>query len=184
MQAQIRTASAANEGLKHENFKLQLQTQEVAHINEEIREITIEKEGIERSLRQIATEPFMRKEGQSVASRIADLELKLKERTAVATARKEEETKLAAQNKQKKTALQKLQGERDYLSGEHSKATADFRTTHQNRSINEQDAAKGLLETDSKLYSRTLTDLAMGGSERPIWANLPFLDRYGPDTQS
>jgi hypothetical protein len=47
----------------------------------------------------------MRKEGQSVASRIADLELKVKERTAIAMARKEEEAKLATTNRQKKTAL-------------------------------------------------------------------------------
>jgi hypothetical protein len=30
-----------------------------------------------------------------------------------------------------------LQGERDYLSGEHAKATSDYKSTHQNRELNQ-----------------------------------------------
>ena len=62
-----------------------------------------------------------------MASRIADLELKVKEKTRIATAVKEEDAKKAAANTMAKATLTKLMGERDYLSGEHGKATADFK---------------------------------------------------------
>jgi len=42
-----------------------------------------------------------------------------------------------------------------------------------------------MLDTNHKAYSTTLNDLAMGGAnpaDEPIWARLPFLDRYDKKT--
>lgn len=77
--------AATNDKLRHENFKLQLVTNEATEVENEIRGIEEERDKLERHVRNMSTEPFMRKPGQSVANRVADLELKNKEKGAIAT---------------------------------------------------------------------------------------------------
>jgi predicted nucleic acid-binding Zn-ribbon protein len=66
------------------NSRLHWKTQEITDLESEIRKIEEERDHLERSIRNVTTEPFLRKEGQNVQARIADLELKLKERSNVA----------------------------------------------------------------------------------------------------
>ena len=56
------------------NKRLHLQTQEVTDLESELELIVEEKDKIERSIRNVTAEPFLRQnEGQSMASRLADL---------------------------------------------------------------------------------------------------------------
>lgn len=160
-------------------------TNEATEVENEIRTIEDERDKLERHVRNMSTEPFMRKPGQSVANRVADLELKNKEKGAIASQLKAEETKKGAQAAKMKAELQKLLGERDYLSGEHGKVSAEFQATAANRQLNQGDAMKGLMDADQAKYSQTMTDLAMGyeGAE-PVWARLPFLERHTIGTAS
>ena len=67
VQDQIRDANAENEGLKQENFRLHLRTQEVTDLERELKDIVDEKDAIERAIRNRTAEPFLRKnEGQSI----------------------------------------------------------------------------------------------------------------------
>ena len=51
-----------------------MQTQEVTDLESELELIVEEKDKIERSIRNVTAEPFLRQnEGQSMASRLADL---------------------------------------------------------------------------------------------------------------
>ena len=75
-----------------------------------------------------------------------------------------------------------MTGERDYLAGEHKRASDDFKLKHgrvQTSGPNAGEALSGLSNMDGKRYEQMMTDLAMGGvdSAQPAWANLPFLDR-------
>ncbi len=81
IQKKIRETSEANENLKMSNSRLHWKTQEVTDLEGEIRKIEEESDHLERSIRNVTTEPFMRKEGQSLLARLADLELKVKEKT-------------------------------------------------------------------------------------------------------
>ena len=64
------------------NSRLQWKTQEITDLESEIRKIEEERDHLERSIRNVTTEPFMRKEGQSLLARLADVELKVKEKIA------------------------------------------------------------------------------------------------------
>ena len=136
---------------------------------------------MERSIRNVTTEPFMRKEGQSLLARLADLELKVKEKTQIARALKDEEAKKSEVSNKIKAELSRHTGERDYLLGEHKKASEDFKSKYGNKpsSINEKDAMSGLAQMDAARYTQLMTDLAMGGGDTaaPEWANLNFLER-------
>jgi len=50
---------------------------------------------------------------------------------------------------------------------------------HAGKGPTEQDAVQGLINLDPAKYASMMTDLAMGGTGagRPLWANLPFLER-------
>jgi hypothetical protein len=50
----------------------------------EIQKIAEERDHLERTIRNVTAEPFMRKEGQSMNARMAELELKVKEKTRIA----------------------------------------------------------------------------------------------------
>jgi len=63
IQKKIREASEANENLKMSNSRLHWKTQEVTDLEGEIRKIEEERDHLERSIRNVTTEPFMRKEG-------------------------------------------------------------------------------------------------------------------------
>lgn len=113
-------------------------------------------------------------------ARMAELELKVKEKSRIALTLREEEAKKAEIANKARSELQKLTGERDYLAGEHKKASEDFKAKHGNRNgPNSVDAMNGLNKMDPKRYEQMMTDLAMGGgnSAAPSWATLPFLDR-------
>ena len=163
------------------NSRLQWKTQEVTDLESEIRKIEEERDHLERSIRNVTTEPFMRKEGQSLLARLADLELKVKEKTQIARALKEEEAKKSEVSNKLKSELSRYTGERDYLLGEHKKASEDFKSKYGNKpsSINEKDAMSGLAQMDAARYTQLMTDLAMGGGDTaaPEWANLNFLER-------
>lgn len=109
------------------NSRLHWKTQEVTDLEGEISKIEEERDHLERSIRNVTTEPFMRKEGQSLLARLADLELKVKEKTQIARALKDEEGKKSEVSSKLKSELSKLTGERDYLLGEHKKASEYFK---------------------------------------------------------
>ena len=111
---------------------------------------------------------------------MAELELKVKEKSRIAQTLKDEEAKKAEIANKARSELQKLTGERDYLAGEHKKASEDFKLKHGKAagSVTAGDALNGLNNMDAKRYEQMMTDLAMGGDQSaPSWANLPFLDR-------
>jgi len=115
-------------------------------------------------------------------ARMAELELKVKEKTRIAQTLREEEAKKSEVANKARSELQRLTGERDYLAGEHKKASEDFRAKHGRAGAggpNAGEALNSLNNLDSKRYEQMMTDLAMGGADTaaPAWANLPFLDR-------
>lgn len=115
-------------------------------------------------------------------ARMAELELKVKEKSRIAQTLRDEEAKKGEMSNKARSELQRLTGERDYLAGEHKKASEDFKAKHGRTGAsgpNAGDALNGLSNMDSKRYDQMMTDLAMGGAETaaPAWANLPFLDR-------
>ena len=63
IQKKIRETSEINENLKMSNSRLHWKTQEVTDLEGEIRKIEEERDHLERSIRNVTTEPFMRKEG-------------------------------------------------------------------------------------------------------------------------
>lgn len=48
------------------NSRLHWKTQEITDLESEIRKIEEERDHLERSIRNVTTEPFLRKEGQNV----------------------------------------------------------------------------------------------------------------------
>ena len=79
-----------NEKIRQENFRLQLQTQEVTDLEAELQSIQEHRDGIERSIRNVTAEPFMKKDsGQSIAMKVVDLKEKLTEKDRLARALKE-----------------------------------------------------------------------------------------------
>ena len=87
----------------------------------------------------------MRKEGQSLLARLADLELKVKEKSQISKALKEEEARKSEVSAKIKAELSRHTGERDYLLGEHKKASEDFKgKIGSKNSISENDAMSGL----------------------------------------
>jgi hypothetical protein len=110
----------------------------------------------------------MRKEGQSMNARMAELELKVKEKSRIAQTLRDEESKKAEIATKARSELQKLTGERDYLAGEHKKASDDFKMRHGQAPItgpNAGEALTGLNTMDGKRYEQMMTDLAMGGAD-------------------
>mmetsp|Transcript_23985 Transcript_23985/g.29826 ORF Transcript_23985/g.29826 Transcript_23985/m.29826 type:complete len:89 (-) Transcript_23985:74-340(-) len=82
-----------NEKIKQENFKLQLETQQVADIQRELEDTIEARDNIERSIKNVTAEPFLRKdEGNSLAVRVQDLQQRLQEKDRLARKLKEEET--------------------------------------------------------------------------------------------
>lgn len=183
IQKKIRETSEANELLKMSNSRLHWQTVEATDLETEIQKIADERDHLERTIRNVTAEPFLRKEGQSMQARMAELELKVKEKSRIAQTLKDEEGKKAETANKSRAELQRLTGERDYLAGEHKKASEDFKAKHGRTAGSGPtgiDAMNGLNNMDSKRYEQMMTDLAMGGNDNsaaPAWANLPFLDR-------
>ena len=71
VQDKLRQANQENENIRQENFRLQLQTQEVSDIQRELEDTLEARDQIERSIKNVTAEPFLRKdEGNSVAVRI------------------------------------------------------------------------------------------------------------------
>ena len=78
-------------------------------------------------------------------ARLADLELKVKEKTQIAKALKDEESKKSEVSAKVKAELSRFTGERDYLLGEHKKASEDFKgKVGSKASISENDVVSGL----------------------------------------
>lgn len=70
IQADVRAVNEQNEKIRQENFRLQLQTQEVTDIKRELDDAIEARDNIERSIRNVTAEPFLRRdEGNSVAVR-------------------------------------------------------------------------------------------------------------------
>ena len=63
IQKKIRETSEQNEHLKMANSRLHWKTQEITDLEGEIRKIEEERDHLERSIRNVTTEPFLRKEG-------------------------------------------------------------------------------------------------------------------------
>jgi hypothetical protein len=59
----IRETSEANELLKMSNSRLHWQTVEATDLEAEIQKIADERDHLERTIRNVTAEPFMRKEG-------------------------------------------------------------------------------------------------------------------------
>lgn len=68
----LRDVNEDNEKLRSENFKLQLQTQELNDLQQELRDTLEARDQIERSIRNVTAEPFLKKkeEGNTIAFRI------------------------------------------------------------------------------------------------------------------
>ena len=77
-QNEIREACSENELLKQENFKLQIKTNEVTDYISELSEIERERDNIERSIKSIMSEPFLKKHNEKpMQQRIDELSDKL-----------------------------------------------------------------------------------------------------------
>lgn len=63
LQKKIREISEANELLKMSNSRLHWQTVEATDLEAEIQKIADERDHLERTIRNVTAEPFMRKEG-------------------------------------------------------------------------------------------------------------------------
>lgn len=64
IQKKIHETNAENERLRQENFRLQIKTQQVTDFESELKIIEKERDGIERSIKSILSEPFMRKNNE------------------------------------------------------------------------------------------------------------------------
>jgi chromosome segregation ATPase len=173
-----------NEVLRNENSRLEYQTREAREIENEIKQIQSERDDLERTITNIISGPFMRKEGQSMQQRMAELEHKVKEKSSLAAKLHEECMKKKDAADKAEQELNKLRGQRDYLAGEHKQATEEFKQKHatnQNaRQPNSFDTVVALHNTDQSKYNTMMDDLRQNHTETgaaPAWANLPFLDR-------
>ena len=63
-QEEIRQVCAENERLKQENFKLQIKTNEVTDYMSELKELERDRDNIERSIKSIMSEPFLKKHNE------------------------------------------------------------------------------------------------------------------------
>jgi hypothetical protein len=80
IQQKIRDANAINERIKQENFRLQIQTQQVTDFESELKMIEQERDNIERSIKSILSEPFMKKNNEKpIMKRIEDLQMQLRD---------------------------------------------------------------------------------------------------------
>lgn len=76
IQQKLRETTGDNEKLKQENFRLQIKTQEVTDFESEYKLIEKERDDIERSIKNILSEPFMRKANEKpITQRIEDLKM-------------------------------------------------------------------------------------------------------------
>ena len=76
IQQKLRDANAENERLKQENFRLQIKTQQVTDFEQELQLIEKERDDIERSIKNILSEPFMKKTNEKpITQRIEDLKM-------------------------------------------------------------------------------------------------------------
>jgi len=88
-------------------------------------------------------------------ARMAELELKVKEKSRIAQTLKDEEAKKAEIASKARAELARLTGERDYLAGEHKKASEDFKSKNGSRLMagpTSMDAMNGLNNMDAKRY--------------------------------
>ena len=116
-----------NEKIRQENFRLQLQTQEVTDLEAELQSIQEHRDGIERSIRNVTAEPFMKKDsGQSIAMKVVDLKEKLTEKDRLARALKEQERELKTAFDEKKGNLDRLKGMKNTKEGEHQTVKDNF----------------------------------------------------------
>lgn len=133
LQQKIRDASAVNERVKQDNFRLQIQTQQVTDFESELKMIERERDDIERSIKSILSEPFMRKNNDKpIMQRIEDLQMQLREIDSnakkIQAHRKDVEEQISA----KRAAFQKLTYERDILSVDYNKAKEEFKERYGN----------------------------------------------------
>lgn len=109
-------------------------------------------------------------------ARMAELELKVKEKTRIAQTLREEEAKKAEQANKARAELQHLIGEKNILQGQHAEVMKTFKEKHGNKTgPNAIDAMNGLNATDAQRYELMMQDIAT--DQAPSWANLPFLSR-------
>ena len=92
---------------------MQLQTQELNDVDNELRETLEARDQIERSIRNVTAEPFLRRDENenTLAMRITDLRHKLKEKDKEAQKQKELETSLLAQLQERTADVARLEGE-------------------------------------------------------------------------
>ena len=133
IQQKIRDANAINERIKQENFRLQIQTQQVTDFESELKMIEQERDNIERSIKSILSEPFMKKNNEKpIMQRIEDLQMQLRDAEnnakKIQLVRKDLEEQLVA----KRAEHQKFTYERDMLSVDYNKAKEDFKERYGN----------------------------------------------------
>lgn len=138
-------------------------------------------DGIERSIRNVTAEPFLRKndDGNSVAVRINDLQQRLAAKEKSARLLKDQENTVLQTLQENKLEHEGLERDKRDLEHKHSKIKVDFNDKFdKERGPSEQDAFNGLLKMDPTKYASTMVDLAMGVPQDagPIWANLPFME--------
>lgn len=150
---------------------------------QELQLIEKERDDIERSIKNILSEPFMKKTNEKpITQRIEDLKMQKNnietESRKFLQHKKDLEEKIAA----KKALLQKQTYERDTLEVDYTKAKEDFTELYGNRGPTEEDAVKGLISMEPGKYTNMLADLVMG--DAPSWAKLDFLERDRDNIES
>ena len=127
MQEKLRNINMQNETIKQENFRLHLQSQEVTDIQRELEDTIEARDKIERAIRNVTAEPFLRKnEGNSVAVRIQDIQQRLMEKDRIARKIKEEEMSLVKQFSEQEILKNQLQGETNQIEGSHKAVQGEF----------------------------------------------------------
>jgi chromosome segregation ATPase len=119
-QEEIRETWAENELLKQENFKLQIKTNEVTDYMSELKEIERDRDNIERSIKSIMSEPFLKKHNEKpMQQRIDEKQDQLngleKHAKKLSAGKQEYDESL----QKKRSELAELTGRRNVLKGEY-----------------------------------------------------------------
>ena len=125
----MRKVNMENEKIRQENLRLQLQTQEVTDLENELNGIIEHRDGIERSIRNVTAEPFLKKDsGQTIAMKIVDLKEKLREKEKLCRTLKEQERGTKTRFDAQKAELEKLTGAKNTKEGEHQEIRKNFQS--------------------------------------------------------
>ena len=144
-------------------------------MNEQVKDLEIERNNIESSIRRITSEPFFNREkGQSTMKRIAELEEKYVEKDKLFKSMKEEEAKKTQELATLMPQVERLRGERDHLEKENKKLKEKFTSSN---NLDEFNVYQTLFKMDPKSYAQTIGDLTTKQGAYPIWSDMDFLER-------